>query len=344
MKHPEPMRTINTRARACLDIPNISNDFYLRLIDWSKQNVLAVALGKHVHLVTPTDFTHRLFATFHEPVTSVAWNASGSHLAVGQRNGTIELWDTTTGRLVQTRYAHMQRVSSMAWNSQIVASGSRDRTIALHDPRIHPSSYGSSSSSISSSSNVASERLLAHTSEVCGLAWSPDEQQLASGGNDNKLLIWSAQKYAAPLHRFTEHTAAVKAIAWSPYERGLLCSGGGTSDRCIRFWNTTTGDALAHLKTDGQVCNLYWSRACNEIVSTHGYPNNNIVCWKYPSMQPVATLSGHTDRILYLAASPCGKTIATGAADEILRFWDLFPQQQSKLTPTPTRMQPRTIR
>jgi cell division cycle 20-like protein 1 (cofactor of APC complex) len=34
-------------------------------------------------------------------------------------------------------------------------------------------------------------KLLGHKQEVCGLKWSFDEQQLASGGNDNKLLVWS---------------------------------------------------------------------------------------------------------------------------------------------------------
>ena len=49
------------------------------------------------------------------------------------------------------------------------------------------------------------------------MKWSPDEQQLASGGNDNKLLIWSKNNYQKALVKFNEHQAAVKAIAWSPH-------------------------------------------------------------------------------------------------------------------------------
>ena len=42
---------------------------------------------------------------------------------------------------------------------------------------------------------------------------------LASGGNDNKLYVWSpvtlgARSTAEPLCRFNDHTAAVKAVAW----------------------------------------------------------------------------------------------------------------------------------
>lgn len=29
-----------------------------------------------------------------------------------------------------------------------------------------------------------------HKQEVCGLKWSPDEYSVASGGNDNKLMVW----------------------------------------------------------------------------------------------------------------------------------------------------------
>jgi cell division cycle 20-like protein 1 (cofactor of APC complex) len=89
------------------------------------------------------------------------------------------------------------------------------------------------------------------------------------------------------------------------------------------------GSALSHIDTGSQVCSLLWARNCNEIVSAHGYSLNQIVAWNYPSMQPIATLCGHSSRVLYLAVSPCGQTILTGAADETLRFWNLFPSSDS---------------
>ena len=42
-------------------------------------------------------------------------------------------------------------------------------------------------------------------------------------------------------------------------------------------------------------------------------------------MDKIATLTGHTFRVLYLAMSPEGNTIVTGAGDETLRFWNIFP-------------------
>lgn len=98
-----------------------------------------------------------------------------------------------------------------------------------------------------------------HSQEVCGLRWSLSGQQLASGGNDNLLHIWdaavltSSAEQAAPLFRLEGHQAAVKALAWCPYQNNLLASGGGTTDRCIKFWNTQVGYCTNSIDTNSQV-------------------------------------------------------------------------------------------
>ena len=301
-------------------------------MDWSSQNVLAVGLGSCVYLWSAA--TSRVtqlcdLSPTEDAVTSVSWSEGGRHLAIGSTRGDVQLWDAGAGRLARTMHGHSARVGALSWKlssaagggapgaggagapSSLLASGSRDRLIHLRDPR---------------SDRPYEMRLCGHKQEVCGLRWGFDERSmLASGGNDNKLLVWDVKRHAQPLHAFADHTAAVKAIAWSPHQHGLLASGGGTADRCIRFWNCLTGHGINCIDTGSQVCNLAFSRNCNELVSTHGYSLNQIVVWRYPSMQKVATLTGHTYRVLYLALSPDGSTIVTGAGDETLRFWQVFP-------------------
>ena len=46
-------------------------------------------------------------------------------------------------------------------------------------------------------------------------------------------------------------------------------------------------------------------------------------------MEKIATLTGHTFRVLYLAMNPDGSSIVTGAGDETLRFWNVFPKARS---------------
>lgn len=77
-----------------------------------------------------------------------------------------------------------------------------------------------------------------HKQEICGLKYSPDETQLASGGNDNKLMIWNIGAPKNAEAKFSSHCAAVKALAFSPHKRGLLASGGGTADKTIKLWDT----------------------------------------------------------------------------------------------------------
>lgn len=71
-----------------------------------------------------------------------------------------------------------------------------------------------------------------------------------------QLLVWNLHSQQ-PILKLTEHTAAVKAIAWSPHHSGLLASGGGTADRCIRFWNTANGHQLNSVDTGSQVNNIF---------------------------------------------------------------------------------------
>lgn len=246
-------------------------------------------------------------------VTGVSWSNRGSYLAVGTNPGMVEVWDAEAQRCVRRLEGHRQRVCALAWCGTVLSSGGRDRMILQHDMR--------------SPGDAIVSRLASHRSEVCGLRWSPDRRELASGGNDNLVLIWSARGGAGPVHRFEAHRAAIKALAWSPHTSGLLASGGGTADKCIRLWNTVTGAELQCTETGSQVCNLAWSSNVDELVSTHGYSQNQVVLWRHPDMTKLATLTGHTMRVLYLAVSPDGQTIVTGAGDETLRFWSLFPGQ-----------------
>ena len=128
-----------------------------------------------------------------------------------------------------------------------------------------------------------------------------------------------------------DHAAAVKAIMFSLHQHELLASRGGTSDRCIRFWNCLTGHGINCIDTGSQVCNLFFSENCNDLVSTHGYLLILIAVWKYHLMQKIAMLMGHTYMVLvYLALSPDGSTIVTGVGDKTLRFWQVFPEPRKE--------------
>jgi cell division cycle 20-like protein 1 (cofactor of APC complex) len=170
-------RKINKFPYRVLDAPLLLNDYYLNLLDWSNLNQLGVGLARNVYLWDVNSLkTHQLFTVGERRyVTSVNFSPSNI-LAVGANDGTIELWDCNKNRCVHSYFGQQDRVGSLSWkNPTILASGSRDYSIMIRDTR---------------AARPVIKTLNHHSEEVCGVKWSHDEQQLASGGIDNKLLIW----------------------------------------------------------------------------------------------------------------------------------------------------------
>lgn len=320
-----------------LDAPGLADDFYLNVLDWSSQNVLCVGLTRDIYLWSgvTAQVTKLAEVPADDAVTALSWTHRGGHIAVGCNSGKVLLYDAATQTLLRVMDGHAGRCTSLSWAAATLATGARDRQIFIRDVR------------------AASSRqfvLSAHKHEVCGLRWRPDWSQLASGGNDNRLMVWSAAMLrgggtlklpadAGGVRSITEpllvsecHKAAVKALAWSPHQSGILASGGGTHDKCIRFTNVATGAQISSVDTGAQVTSLMWCPNALELASTHGFSLNCLTVWRYPSMARVATLTGHNSRVLYSALAPDGENIVTGAGDETLRFWHAFPPRSDAAT------------
>ncbi|NXP02953.1 FZR1 protein, partial [Thinocorus orbignyianus] len=321
----KPTRKISKIPFKVLDAPELQDDFYLNLVDWSSLNVLSVGLGTCVYLWSAcTSQVTRLcdLSVEGDSVTSVGWSERGNLVAVGTHKGFVQIWDAAAGKKLSMLEGHTARVGK-----EVGGRGFRGFIVSVIEllPCCSALSFpvplfcrdygvflpgGWESQLLSEIWELKAPSEFDHVFPLC------------------QLLVWNHSSLS-PVQQYTEHLAAVKAIAWSPHQHGLLASGGGTADRCIRFWNTLTGQPLQCIDTGSQVCNLAWSKHANELVSTHGYSQNQILVWKYPSLTQVAKLTGHSYRVLYLAMSPDGEAIVTGAGDETLRFWNVFSKTRS---------------
>jgi cell division cycle protein 20 (cofactor of APC complex) len=313
-------RSLPTGPSRILDAPDLVDDYYLNLLSWSKHNIIAVALRNAVYLWNANDGGIEQLCALDGPddcITSLNWSDKDNTLAIGTNTNVVELWDTSRGTRTRRLNGHTSRVSSLSWNNSLVSSGGRDSVILNHDVRIR---------------NHVQFKYAGHQQEVCGLAWSPDGNTLASGGNENLLCLWDLQMSArnaapvtyAPRCSISQHHAAVKALSWCPFQRNTLASGGGTADRTIRIWNSSTGSNLKCVDTGSQVCAIQWSETYKELVSSHGFSDNQLCLWKYPTMTKVREFRGHNSRVLHMASSPDGSTIVSAGADETIRFWEIF--------------------
>ena len=176
-------------------------------------------------------------------------------------------------------------------------------------------------------------RLVGHTNDVCGLTYS-SEGVLATGSNDNTVRVGDS---ASLQRHLFQHQAALKALAWCPLQStlGLLVTSGGSTDGHIRLFNSCSGELLSEKSAGLQVCALLWSKGDFGLLSRHGFAcagaqhelMNQMVLWRGGDLACICELKGHSSRVLNIVQSPDGKRVVSQGADETLRFWDVFGEE-----------------
>ncbi|KAK5134693.1 hypothetical protein LTR08_006208 [Meristemomyces frigidus] len=307
-------RRVLTAPERVLDAPGLVDDYYLNLLDWSSGNQVAIGLERSVYVWSAeSGSVHSLMECPEDTyIASVKWSGDGAYVAAGLGTGEVQIWDVEDQTKLRSMYGHETRVSVMGWNKHLLSTGARSGLVYNHDVRI---------------ANHKVAELVSHTSEVCGLEWRADGAQLATGGNDNLVSIWDARSLNAPKFQKTNHKAAIKALAWCPWQSNLLATGGGSHDRNIHFWNTTSGARVNSIDTGSQVTSLRWSTSYKELVSSSGFPDNSLSIWSYPTLVKNIEIPAHESRVLHSALSPDGQMLATAAADESLKFWKVFERK-----------------
>lgn len=323
-----------------LDAPGLEDDFYQNLIEWSPQNLLAIGINDKIYLwdliknsntftlnLNELEFRKANIANLlnlphlidshynysesqNNSVSAVSWLSQGNDLAIGLKSGSILIYDINAGKIKNAFFKHKKRIgmfSEFPLNFNIFSAGAHDCKISHLDLRM----------------KTPIKLIKFHKEEICGLKWSNDGKLLASGGNDNKLVLWNCLD-EKPLQAFTAHNSAVRAIAWSHRKCGILASGGGAFDKKIKIWDAKTLKLKSEAETNSQICNIFYSKNSNHLVTSHGFKDNVIYVWDENQMEIVTGLKGHKQRVIYMTQSPDGNCFASGAGDETIRFWKIF--------------------
>ena len=95
-------RAIPSAPVRILDAPDLVDDYYLNLVDWSESNKVAVALSSTLYVwdADTSEIAELTTLKDNAYICSVSW--LGQHLALGTSDAKVQLWDPSTGKQLRS--------------------------------------------------------------------------------------------------------------------------------------------------------------------------------------------------------------------------------------------------
>jgi len=258
--------------------------------------------------------------------TAIAITPDGRTMAVGSRDGTVQLWDVTDARKpIQAGpaiAAHGFLVESVAFSpdGKTLASGSDDNTVRLWDV-----------TSISAPRPLAV--LEGFKAYVYSVAFSPDGRTLAAGSIDKTVQLWDISDPSKPVvigRPLTGTDHYVLAVAFSPDSRTLAV---GSGDKTIWLYDVSDRQSPALLGPPlGGPTNYVYALSFRRDGRVLAASSTDETVWLWDvgdrrKPSAIATLTVPSGPIYTVAFHPDGRTLAAGGGDKTVWMWDTDPKQ-----------------
>ncbi len=245
-------------------------------------------------------------------VHAVAFSPNGKTVAMNSAERTIQLWDTSTGKLLDTLKCRSP--------AGIVLFSPDGKTLAtdVDDQRFW---------NLDTKTSRATSLKL--SSILVTMVYDPKGKLLLAIRDSPDILafcIWDVEK-GKKLLTCKKHTKMIDCLAFSRDAKFVVT---GSEDHTVRIWDAATGKNTATFeKHPGRVICVAFSPDGKVLASGYRDPDVN---WRSPGFvrltevatgKVLSTLKGHEHSIQCLAFSPDGKWLASGANDRKIKVWSL---------------------
>jgi len=135
-------------------------------------------------------------------VSAVAISPNGSEVAVGGSDNIIRLFSFNGGKLTETAQLtdHKGAITGLAYSTTgLLAACDTNREVKVWKGK---------------ESVIPSGSWVFHNSRVEAVAWSPDNQHIASVGNDSQVIVWDSKDYNKKIIVKNAHQGVIKAVGW----------------------------------------------------------------------------------------------------------------------------------
>jgi WD40 repeat protein len=283
----------------------------------------------------------------------VACSSDGKLLAAPSDDGSLRVWDTTTGK--QTAHLRAGPSKEAPWphftadgkglvtllDGQVhhwdLTEGQLRKTVALPIPPGYGLAVAPDAQTLAITPRegpitlwdlATGKQRLKLEGELSrggfGLAFSPDGKTLATNATDpysdddaTTVALWDA-KSGKLLRRFRLPTRVVSVLRFTPDGRTLLTTG---SESIVRLWDTATGKpVLQGLAHADEIRSVAFTPDGRSLVS--GSIDGTVRLWEVASGRHERELLGHRGRANAVAVGPDGKVIVSCGADGCIRLQD----------------------
>jgi WD40 repeat protein len=265
-------------------------------------------------------------------VNAAIWTPDGRRVVTAASDGTARVWTADHGKLVVAPLRHERNsvvaVVAISSDGRYVVSAGSDKVARVWElPKLPntPEEEGG---------NAAAREvttLVGHTGPIVAVAFSDDDNLVATAGLDKLAKIWDVT--TGRVRATFEHDSAVASVAFASGTRKLITGERGKTGES-RIWNA---EVSRRLDVDSPLHAIAVTR--DGTVAAARNDTNVTLVPRGDLTRDVMTLHGHLGRVSALAFTPDGRYLISGGDDRDLIVWDVKTGQRHATLPgttTPT--------